>query len=90
MKNISRKVKQLENQLGIDKETSVIVIKRWEDFIAAGYFRDKSEEDAFIAWRIERLKEEHKHTTLPYILYAPSKKDIELRLTDFRVASPRV
>jgi hypothetical protein len=86
MRNIATRLKKAEDKLNINQTIPAFIIIDFmaPDFIKAGYFKDKVEQDAFLDWRIAQLKAEQKNSIYPCASYLFSEEDVKEHILAFK------
>ena len=65
----------------------VLVGDLWNDhpdFIAAGVFTSKQEQDAYVSWRCDAIREDYVLGVTDLLIYALTENDVEEHIESFR------
>ena len=84
MRNIKNRIDKLEDGFGINKDQFLVIVKSFTNFIELGYFKDEIEQESFISWRTDKIKEKYKYRFSPVIVYVVEEKDIKENIKEFR------
>ncbi len=84
MKSIETRIKDLELGLNPDYQQAILVVLDEYDGVSDGYFSGYDEQNRFINWRSELLRQENKYNPSKIFVYMFDEEDVFNYLQRFK------